>query len=108
MSLPSIELPRRNWMVGAAACASACWFAPQHCHSQSPEYRPRVVLNHPLPPIKDPPVVSAQRADLSDNELVLGIAIGDQARAYPINQLTGPRREIINDQLAGTAIAATW
>jgi hypothetical protein len=39
---------------------------------------------------------------------VLGVSIGDQSRAYPINMLTGPRREIINDELAGHAIAATW
>jgi hypothetical protein len=31
-----------------------------------------------------------------------------KARAYPINMLTGPRREIINDELGGKAIAATW
>jgi hypothetical protein len=38
----------------------------------------------------------------------LGIALEDQARAYPINMLTGPRREVINDTLAGREIAATW
>ena len=31
-----------------------------------------------------------------------------QARAYPINMLTGPSREIINDVLGGVPIAATW
>lgn len=45
---------------------------------------------------------------LEDDELVLAVEIDGQARAYPINMLTGPSREIINDQLAGSAIAATW
>ena len=42
------------------------------------------------------------------NELVLGVVVNGKARAYPINMLTGPAREIINDQLGGAAIAATW
>jgi hypothetical protein len=42
------------------------------------------------------------------NELVLGVVVEGKARAYPINMLTGPRREIINDELGGKAIAATW
>ncbi len=43
-----------------------------------------------------------------DDELVLGVASGDHARAYPINMLTGPDREIVNDTLNGIPIAATW
>jgi len=56
------------------------------------------------------PVVSATEADeeLYDYELVLGVTVGGESRAYPINTLTGPQREIINDTLGGRAIAATW
>ncbi len=72
------------------------------------EYRPRTVLRHPIRAITDPAIVSADQADVVDNELVIGVEVNGQARAYPINQLTGPNREIINDQLGGTAIAATW
>ena len=43
-----------------------------------------------------------------DDELVLGVVIDGKARAYPINMLTGPTREIINDELSDVAIAATW
>lgn len=55
-------------------------------------------------------VLSAEQADevLGDDELVIGVEIDGQARAYPINMLTGPAREIINDELAGSAIATTW
>jgi hypothetical protein len=45
---------------------------------------------------------------LEDDELVLGVEIGGDTCAYPINMLTGPDREIINDELGGRAIAATW
>ena len=71
-------------------------------------YQPRTVLNRALPAITNAPIVSVKEAQVADNELVIGVVVAGQARAYPINQLTGPRREIINDQLAGTAIAATW
>ena len=71
-------------------------------------YAARKVLPKPLRAITDPKIIPASEAQISDNELVIGVEIDGQARAYPINQLTGPSREIINDELAGTAIAATW
>lgn len=45
---------------------------------------------------------------LDEKELVLGVTVADDARAYPINMLTGPQREIINDRLGDKPIAATW
>ena len=75
------------------------------------EFNPRVVIPRAFPAIVEPDVVSLKKADgslVTDEELVLGVVIGKEARAYPINTLTGPRREIINDQLGGQAIAATW
>ncbi len=75
---------------------------------ETPSYRPRTVLSKPMRAITDPPIVAADQSGLADNELIIGVEIDGVARAYPINQLTGPRREIINDNLAGTAIAATW
>jgi hypothetical protein len=72
-------------------------------------FNPRKVVP-PMSAIVDAPTLAADDVDdqVSDNELVLGVALGDRARAYPINMLTGPRREIINDTLGGSAIAATW
>ena len=71
-------------------------------------YAPRKVLPVPIRAITNPEIVAANEAQVAENDLVIGVEIGGQARAYPINQLTGPSREIINDVLAGTAIAATW
>ncbi|MBM3272312.1 DUF3179 domain-containing protein [Candidatus Kaiserbacteria bacterium] len=61
-------------------------------------------------PIVDAPFVKASEVtdQVTDNELVLGVVIEGQARAYPINMLTGPSREIINDQMGRTNFAATW
>jgi hypothetical protein len=73
------------------------------------EFRPRRVLSA-QPAITNAPMIAgaAVRDEVSANELVLGVVISGQARAYPINMLTGPRREIINDVVGGKAIAATW
>ena len=72
------------------------------------QYNPRTVLRKPIRPITDPTIISADQAKLAANELVIGVEVDGHARAYPINQLTGPSREIINDTLGGVAIAATW
>ena len=45
---------------------------------------------------------------VNDSDLVIGVIVAGAARAYPINMLTNPIREIINDRLGGRSIAATW
>lgn len=72
-------------------------------------FNPHVACD-PRPAIVNVPVLPASEVsdEVTDKELVLGIVINDKARAYPINMLTGPSREIINDELEGCAFAATW
>ena len=74
------------------------------------DFRPVVAIPYAMAAITEFPIVSADRADaeLHEAELVLGVTVGEQSRAYPINTLTGPSREIVNDELGGRAIAATW
>ena len=86
----------------------ACLAIPHLASGDPVDYQPRTVLRKPIRAITEPPITSAQSAEIDDNELVIGVEVNGQARAYPINQLTGPSREIINDNLGGTAIAATW
>ena len=73
-------------------------------------FDPTVVIPKRFEPITEFPVVDAKQANdwLHEDELVLGVTVAGQSRAYPINILTGPSREIINDQLGGRPIAATW
>lgn len=61
-----------------------------------------------IPAIDDPQVVSGKKAEaqMSDREPVLGVVLGDTARAYSLWQLD--RHELVNDVIEGTAIAATW
>ena len=74
------------------------------------DYDPQIAINRGFEPIIEPPFVSAEEAKqrLQPNELVLGVTVNGEARAYPINMLTGPSREIFNDKLGDKYIAATW
>ncbi len=104
---PRCRLTRREMMsLGVAGALGGLWLYAQ---DQRDSFRPRRVLG-PQPPITDVPLMSAEQAErtLNPEELVLGVSIGRQARCYPINMLTGPRREIINDTFAGRPVAATW
>ena len=77
--------------------------------AQEREFRPRQVVK-PFAVIKNAPIKEADEIGdmVRDDELVVGVVVGGKARAYPINMLTNPTREIINDDLGGRSIAATW
>ncbi len=61
-----------------------------------------------IPAIFDPRFLSVDEADewYSSDELVLGVEIDGDARAYSIPFLSG--HEIVNDTVGGRKIAVTW
>lgn len=61
-----------------------------------------------IPAIRDPDYVSgdAARRQMHDEEPVIGIVIGGEARAYSTWQLD--RHEIVNDVIDGVPFAVTW
>ena len=72
-------------------------------------FRPfRAVQRFPV--VRDFSIAGVAKLDdqINPDELVIGVTIDGKSRAYPINMLNGPSREIINDTLADVAIAATW
>ena len=75
----------------------------------SEDFKPRKVVP-PFKAIVTPKTVGLSEAGqwVKNDELVLGVVVNGEARAYPINMLTNPTREIINDKLGGRSIAATW
>ncbi len=83
--------------------------APTAESTAGPEYR-IVTLLPPdaIPAISDPAFVSADEADdqYDQHELVLGVEIDGDARAYSIPLLS--RHEIVNDVVGGKPIAVTW
>jgi|GEM_PF-1524110 len=77
--------------------------------AESPEFHPFHVLPR-QPAIISPPVLRVKnvQGEVTDSELVLGVVVNGEARAYPINMLNGPKREIINDTLGDQPIVAIW
>ena len=60
-----------------------------------------------IPSIDRPQFASAKNANfMRDDDLVLGVAIGNSARAYPIKILNW--HEIVNDELEGAPLAVTF
>jgi hypothetical protein len=49
---------------------------------------------------------AAAKAGLADADEVLGVTIGKESRAYPIGVVA--MDEVVNDEVAGVAIAITW
>ena len=61
-----------------------------------------------IPAISDPVFLTAEEAEglYAPEELVLGVEIDGDARAYSIPLLS--RHEIVNDEIGGRKIAVTW
>lgn len=59
-----------------------------------------------IPPIYDPRFTHAGDTALDGDELILGIEIKGEAKAYPISVMRS--REMVNDELGGIPILATW
>lgn len=61
-----------------------------------------------IPAIREPEYVSgaAAQTQMSPDEPVIGVAIGDEAVCWSTWHLD--RHEIVNDQVGGRSIAATW
>lgn len=57
-------------------------------------------------PIYDPTFISAEAAGLQAGELVMGVAMDGEAKAYPVTVLR--IREMVNDEMAGIPILVTW
>lgn len=59
-----------------------------------------------IPAIDHPRFVSADRANYAPDELVIGVEVDGEARAYSIPHLS--RHEIVNDEIRGVYLAVTW
>ena len=59
-----------------------------------------------IAPIYTPQFSPADQASLEPGELVIGVEIDGESKAYPIGPLV--RREMVNDMIAGVPILVTW
>jgi hypothetical protein len=75
--------------------------------TEEPEYTWSQLLGRDsILPIYEPEFIPADQADYDDAELVMGVAIDGEAKAYPVGPLN--RREMVNDELKGIPILVTW
>jgi hypothetical protein len=59
-----------------------------------------------IPSIDTPKYLSAEEAELSDDDIVVTLSYEGEYRAYPTRILD--HHEIVNDTIAGTPLAITW
>jgi len=57
-------------------------------------------------PVYNPTFASASEAPMQDDELVMGLAIAGEAKAYPVTVLRF--REMVNDEIAGWPVLVSW
>ena len=57
-------------------------------------------------PVYNPTFASASEAPIQDDELVMGLAIAGEAKAYPVTVLRF--REMVNDEIAGWPVLVSW
>jgi hypothetical protein len=57
-----------------------------------------------------PPMIKAEASGLGDDEPVIGVSIGNDARAYPLVMMFngGGIFELLNDTCGGHPIAVSW
>ena len=98
-----------------AACGQVASPAPIPQETEAPnpgsevdeEYHwVQLLARDDIAPIYEPEFVPADQAGYSDSELVMGVEIGGEAKAYPIDLLT--RREMVNDEMGGIPYLVTW
>ena len=90
------------WMLGAPRAADAQGKINRD-HSTYTNLR-----DEGYPVRTDLEVVPASESGLRDDEMVLGVVVEGEARAYPVNLMWEPQNEVLNDTLGGAAITATW
>ena len=99
------------WVTNVILLNSLCLSGISTLNATEAEFNPRGVMGlRRFPPIIHPPTISAEEGDamMREDELVIGVSAMGESRAYPINMLTSPWREIFNDELGGKPILVTW
>ena len=59
-----------------------------------------------IAPVYDAQFVSAESAALRPDELVIGVEINGESKAYPVGPLN--YREMVNDTVGGVPVLVTW
>ena len=69
-------------------------------------FNPTLLPYDAIFPVYDPEFDTADQVPLDDEELVIGISLNGESKAYSITVLRS--REMVNDELGGLPILVTW
>ncbi len=69
-------------------------------------FNPTLLPYDAIRPVYDPEFDTADQVPLDDDELVIGINLNGESKAYSITVLRS--REMVNDELGGLPILVTW
>ena len=94
------------YAVGLCAVLPLAISSTAIADEQAPENVTMLLKRNAIPAIFDPTFVSAREATIPVDAWVLGVVIEGKAHAYSLNLLN--HHEIVNDEIAGRAIAAVW
>jgi hypothetical protein len=103
--------PMRAWNAGTF-CLSFCFWAllngsPASAADLRPDGIVTVLPKDAIPAILSPSFEEGSKSSwLKGNDLVVGVEIAGDSRAYPVPTLS--RHEIVNDKVGGIPIAVTW
>ena len=99
------------FLAVALLIGAGCAESTQESSEAAADFRP-IPAKLVQQPITEPPIERAADMPSSDfvkdNDLVIGVALNGDYRAYPLNQMTGPKQEVINDYLGDRPILVTW
>jgi hypothetical protein len=69
-------------------------------------FNPTLLPYDAILPVYNPEFGTADQVPLDDDELVIGISLNGESKAYSITVLRS--REMVNDELGGLPILVTW
>lgn len=95
-----------GWLLARGSRAPVSLDGPSSEEADVPARMERLLPRDAIAPIYRPRFVSAAGSRLRPDDLVLGVEINGEAKAYPITILNA--REMVNDVVGGVPILATW
>lgn len=99
---PSLE----SGKIPVSASSVFAELNPNGPKSVDPRQFRQLLPQDAIRPIYDPVIVGPGEANLDSADLVIGVSIAGESRAYPIRPLRF--REMVNDRLGGAPILVTW
>ncbi|RME75875.1 MAG: DUF3179 domain-containing protein [Chloroflexi bacterium] len=80
--------------------------APDHPLEETSYSWSQLLARDAIRPVYVPEFAPADQAPYEDDELVIGVALNGEAKAYAIGPLNS--REMVNDTIGGVPILVTW